>query len=304
MSRGLLPADMTGEPPDEIQQLSAGVRKDGGEVLGAYREPLAGRWLVLAALPLSQVAPTPFQRDLSETHKKRLTDAIEKVGWFLDPIIATREGEKQYWTPNGNHRRAALEQLGSKSITALLVPDRDVAFKILALNTEKTHSTKEKAMEVIAMERALAVDSDKPEKAFDLEFEEPVLLTLGICYEQNGRFAGSSYRPALKRVESFLDTSLPKALALREARAKSLIALDAVVTEIIGKLKARGLQSPYLRSFVTARINPIRFAKETDLTPEELIKKMHAAAEKFDVSKVKQEQLASAGGYAAEGEDS
>jgi len=302
-SRGLAPADMTGDAPDEIVTLTKNVEKDGGVIVGTYREPLGGKWMLLVALPLEQVEPTPYQRDLSDSHMKKLTEMIDKVGIFLDPIIATREGDKKYWTPNGNHRRASLERLGARSIVALLVPDREVAFKILALNTEKTHNLREKSLEVIRMQRALAVDSDKKENEFALEFEDPVLLTIGLCYEKNGRFSGGAYRPALKRVEEFLDISLQKAVAIREARAKALMELDEAVTAVIAKLKERGFQSPYLRPFVTARINPIRFAKEVTLSPEELIKKMKAAADKFDVSKVKQEQIASAGGWGAEPEE-
>jgi ParB family chromosome partitioning protein len=294
---------MLGDAPAEIEALVKSVEEDGGAVFARYRDPLAGKWLLVAALPLSQVEPTPYQRDLSDAHFKRLTDVIEKVGTYLDPIIATREGDKKYWTPNGNHRRAAMAKLGAKSIVALLVPDSEVAFKILALNTEKSHNLREKALEVMRMERALAVDSDRKESDFALEFEEPVLLTLGLCYEKNGRFSGGAYRPALKRVEEFLEKPIAQALKTREARAASLMELDARVSEIIVKLKERGLTSPYLRPFVTARINPIRFAKEVTLSPEELIKKMKAAADKFDAGKVTESQIASTGAWGAEPED-
>jgi ParB family chromosome partitioning protein len=291
---------MKGGEPAEIRKMAEEVEGDGGTVLSTFRDPLAGRWLLLAALPIGQVEPTPYQRDLSDAHLKRLTDVVEKVGIYLDPIIATREGTKKYWTPNGNHRRAAMAKLGAKTITALLVPDKDVAFKILALNTEKSHNLREKALEVIRMERALAIDGDRKESDFALEFEEPVLLTLGICYEKNGRFSGGAYRPALKRVEEFLEKPLPKALAAREERAEALMELDKKVGEILEKLKEKGFTSPYLRPFVTARINPIRFAKETSMSPEELIKKMKASADKFDAGKVTQQQIASTAAWGAE----
>ena len=303
-SRGLEATAMRGGEPAEIRRFAEEIESDGAVALAIYRDPLAGRWLVLAAIPIDLVEATPYQRNLSDAHLKRLTDVVEKVGIFLDPIIATREGPKKYWTPNGNHRRAALEKLGAKSITALVVPDREVAFKILALNTEKSHNLREKAMEVTRMERALAIDGDRKESELTLEFEEPVLLTLGICYEKNGRFSGGAYRPALKRVEEFIEKPLAKALEIREARAASLMELDEKVGEILTKLKARGLTSPYLRSFVTARINPIRFAKEISMSPEELIKKMKAAADKFDSGKVTEQQIATAAAWGAAPEES
>lgn len=296
-SRGLGAQEVAdGKPPAAVDELAAEIETDGGAVLARYRDPFGGHWLLLAALPLEQVAPTPYQRDLSATHLKRLQDAIDKVGLFLDPILVTREDERSYWTPNGNHRLAALRELGAQTVTALVVPDRELAFKILALNTEKSHNLKEKALEVIRMARALAIDSDRREKDFALEFEEPVLLTLGPCYEQNARFSGSVWRSPLLRVEEFQDVKLAAALKVREKRAAALLELDAEVAELVTKLKARGIQSPYLKAFVAARINPIRFQKESDLTPEQLIAKMTAAAAKFDVGKVRADQVSASGG--------
>jgi len=301
-SRGLAAGELAGEAPPAIEDLAEAVARDGAAVLARYREPLAGRWLLLVALPIEQVEPTPYQRDVSQAHLKRLTDVIDRVGAFLDPIVATREGDKRYRTPNGSHRLAAMKKLGAKSIVALLVPENDIAFQILALNTEKAHNLKEKSLEVIRMARALAVDSDKDESAFALEFEDPVLLTLGTCYEQDGRFSGGAYRPALRAVEAFLDQPLRKALQVRDRRGAKLREIDAKVTELIAALKARGIDSPYLRSFVTARINPVRFAKTVTLSVEDLLDKMQRAADKMDVGKVKLEDVRAAAGYAGDEE--
>ena len=62
----------------EITAVVELVQKAGGAPLGAYREPLGGRPLLLASLPFSAVQPTPFQRDLSPTHAKRLAGYEEK----------------------------------------------------------------------------------------------------------------------------------------------------------------------------------------------------------------------------------
>ncbi|MFY9344838.1 MAG: ParB/RepB/Spo0J family partition protein [Planctomycetota bacterium] len=141
-SRGLVAGELASEAPAPIAALRRSIEADGGAVLASYRDPLAGRWLLLTALPVEVVEPTPFQRDNSPAHLKRLTDVIDKVGLFLDPIVVTREGEKRYWTPNGSHRLSAMKKLGARTITALLVPDNDIALKILALNTEKSHNLK------------------------------------------------------------------------------------------------------------------------------------------------------------------
>lgn len=296
-SRGLAPADVAASSaPAAIEKLAAQVVEDGGAVVGAYREPLAGSWQLFVALPIDAVEPTPFQRDVSPAHVERLTKRIDEVGRFLDPIIAVRRKDGGYWTPNGNHRLHALRGLGARSIVALLVPEADIAYRILALNTEKAHNLRERALEVIRMARDLARIDPLRESDYAAVFEEPVLLTLGICYERNGRFSGSVYQPALKRVEGFLDQKLPKALEVREERAKLLIELDEAVAQAVAKLKERGFDSPYLKSFVVARIDPLRFARGKTGEFADVIGKMIAAAQRFDAAKVKGDQIARSGG--------
>jgi ParB family chromosome partitioning protein len=300
-SRGLAPGEIAAEPPQQLREFTDLIASDGGVALATYRDPLAGRWLVLAALPVDKVEPTPFQRQNSPAHLKRLTDVIDAVGLYLDPIIATREADGRYRTPNGSHRLSALKKLGAKSVTALVVPEREIAFRILALNVEKSHNLKEKSLETIGMARALAADAEhsgREEASLALEFEEPVFLTLGTCYEKNGRFSGGAYRPALRRVEAFLHEPLPKALAARERRGALLEKVDERVGVIVQSLRERGIESPYLRSFVSARINPIRFAKTVTMSPEELLEKMQKSADKFDVGKIKAEDVKASGGYA------
>jgi ParB family chromosome partitioning protein len=301
-SRGLTAAQVAaGSPPTKVDSLRAAIEEDGGSFLGAYRDPVGGNWHVLAALPIAKVAPTPFQRDLSETHVERLAGVIDKLDRFVDPIVAVRAAEGGWWTPNGGHRLAAVRGLGGRSIVALVLPDPEVAFKILALNTEKAHNIREKALEVIRMARALAAaHPGRPESDFALEFEEPALLTLGCCYETNGRFAGGAYNPVLKRVEHFLSAKLPAALDERAARAEKLLALDEAVAAAVKQLKARGFESPYLKAFVVARVNPIRFQRGGSPEFDATIEKMTAAARRFDAAKVRADQLAAAGGAPAD----
>jgi ParB family chromosome partitioning protein len=300
-SRGIAAAELAeGSPPAAAAELSAAIRRDGGSVLGVFRDPLGGHWQVLAGLPVEKVEPTPYQRDLSDTHVARLAGAIDRLGRYLDPIIAVPSGSGTYWTPNGHHRLAALRQLGARSVTALVVPDAEVAHRILALNTEKAHNLREKAIEVSRLAEALASLDDRPEREYETEFEEPALLTLGLCYRHNGRFAGGSYHPVLKRVEAFLGHKLSRSLVERRERADKLIALDEAVNDAVKALKARGFESPYLKAFVVARINPLRFRRGAKAEFGETIDKMLEAALKFDASTVKAAQLASAGGPAEE----
>jgi ParB family chromosome partitioning protein len=286
----------SGTPPAGVGRLAEAIEADGGAVLAPYRDPLGGHWQILAGLPIDRVEPTPFQRDLSEAHVTRLCAAIDKLGRYLDPIVAVRTGDGRYWTPNGNHRLAALRALGARSVVAIVVPEIEVAHRILLLNTEKAHNLRERALEVIRLARNLAGLDDRPEKEFECEFEEPALLTLGLCYEENGRFAGGAYHPVLKRVEKFLGSALPKALEVRRERAARVLELDEAVSAAVSELKAKGFESPYLRAFVVARINPLRFKRGATAEFDETIDKMLAGARRFDSTRIRADHVARAGG--------
>ncbi|MDH5644143.1 MAG: ParB N-terminal domain-containing protein [Gemmatimonadota bacterium] len=297
-SRGLAAGKVASTAvPAETQRLCKEIEEDGGSVLAAYRDPLGGHWQVLASLPLAKVHPTPFQRDLSENHVARLTEAIDKLDRFLDPIISVRSNDA-YWTPNGHHRAAAMNSLGAKSIISIVVPEEEIAFKILALNTEKAHNLRERSLEVIRMAQALADLDPRAENTFAAEFEDPALLTLGLCYDQRGRFAGSVYHSVLKKIERFLKEKLPEALAIRTERAGRMIELDDAVVRAVEALKARGFDSPYLKAFVVARINPLRFTRGKKAEFDRTIDTMLKAALRFDTSKVRMGQISGGSGPA------
>src|SRR4030095_7810593 len=72
----------------EMESLAGQVEKDGGAVVGRYKDPFGGLPLLFAALPIDKVEPTPYQRDPSDAHVTRLLGVIEKIGPFLSPIVA------------------------------------------------------------------------------------------------------------------------------------------------------------------------------------------------------------------------
>jgi ParB family transcriptional regulator, chromosome partitioning protein len=302
-SRGIAPdAIASGPPSPELTRLAESIQADGGTVLAPYKDPLGGNWQLFAALPIDLVEPTPYQRDLSKPHVERLSSAMDRLGRYLDPMIVVRggregeEGGRPYWTPNGNHRLAALKRLGARSVVAIVVPDVEVAHRILLLNTEKAHNLRERSLEVIRLAELLAQTEDRAEQDFEIEFEEPALLTIGLCYQENGRFAGGAYHPVLRRAEKWLRTPLPKALETRRERAGRVLELDAAVTEAMKKLKERGFDSPYLRPFVVARINPLRFKRGGNPDVDETLDTMLSAARRFDAGRVRADQVAKAGG--------
>jgi len=285
------------ESVDGTADLIERIKAEGGAVVGAYRDPFGGEPLVIAVLPIGKVEPTPFQRDLSDTHHKRLADVITKTGRFLDPIVAITAPKEGFWTPNGRHRLEAMRRQGATAITALVVPAREVAWQILALNTEKAHNLKERSLEVIRIYRGLLdEDSSRAESGFAFYLEDPALVTIGACYEENPRFAGGAYHPVLRRLESFSDAPIRDAIKEHERLAKKTLDLEAKVSDVIARLKDKGLTSPYLRSFVVARINPLRWIKGDLPSADEVLDTMRTRAGKFNVEKVRQEDLARAGG--------
>ena len=297
-TKGLGPAECRlEEPTGAAAEAAEGISKAGGCVVGSYKEPLAGHPVLLCVLPIDAVEPTPFQRDLSDAHHKRLADVINKTGRFLDPIIAVLAPRFGFWTPNGRHRLEAMRRLGAKSITALVVADREIAWQILALNTEKAHNLKERSLEVIRIYRGLVdEDATRPESQFAFYLEQAALVTLGVCYERVPRFGGGAYHPILRRLESFTDEPLRSAVKDHEKRATVVLDLEEKVGAAVKRLKERGLVSPYLRSFVVARINPLRWIKGEPPPLEEVLKTMRERAARFNVEKIKPQDLAGAAG--------
>jgi ParB family chromosome partitioning protein len=296
-----LSAPETADVDDAATRALAGrIVADGGAVLAQYREPFGGTPVLIAALPIDRVEPTAYQRDPSQPHVKRLMNVIETLGRFLDPGITVPQDDG-FVTPNGNHRLQAMRKLGARSVIALVVPDADVAFKILALNTEKAHNLKEKSLETIRMLRALADRRGAhTEREFAFEFDQPAFLTLGAAYEERRRLSGGAYHPLLRRIDDFLDERLPRAVKERARRATLILDIDDQVGAIVDKLKKRGFTSPYLRPFVVARINPIRFSTSSDFDFDDVLGRMHKNAAKFNVERIRQEDVVRAGGGPAE----
>ena len=282
---------------EEANEVKARVEGEGGFVLGGYADPLGRNPLLLAVLPIGSVEPTPFQRDLSQAHHRKLADVLDRTGMFLDPIIAVTAPGKGFWTPNGRHRLEAMRRLGAKAITALIVPKREIAWQILALNTEKAHNLRERALEVIRIYRGLIEeDGKRAEAGFSFYLEEASLVTIGVCYERNPKFAGAAYNPIARRLMAFAEETLEKRIKAHERYAEQLLELDARVNEVIQKLKARGFTSPYLRAFVVARINPLRWIQGEPPPLDDVLRTMRERAAKFNTEKVRQEDLATAGG--------
>jgi len=260
---------------------------------------------ILRCYPFFQLTPSSRLRS-SATCRTRTTN-----GWLMSltrrDVFSTRSS---LWS----HLRAAFGlptvvtvlkrcvDLEPGPSLLLVVPDREVAWQILALNTEKAHNLKERSLEVIRIYRGL-VDEDarRPESQFAFYLEEAALVTLGVCYEQAPRFGGGAYHPILRRLEAFTGEPLRAAIKDHEKHAALVLDLEEKVAAAVKKLKERGLVSPYLRSFVVARINPLRWIKSEPPPLEDVLKTMRERASRFNVEKIKPQDLAGAGGPPDEG---
>ena len=289
MAMGVHPDE---RPPGSVDALAARVEEDGGRALAMYRDPVGGHWQIFVLLPIDKVAPTPYQRDLSPTHAKRLQEMIKKIDRFVDPIVVVSPRPGVYWTPNGHHRLKALQKLKADWVPAILIPEADVAFQILALNTEKAHNLKEKSLEVIRMYRGLLEEEPKKgEQDYAFQFEAAHLVTLGLLYEANKRFAGGAFAPILRRVDSFLPGTFPKTLPVRVERAAAVRAADEALAGVVDQLKKRGIRHPFVKNYVLARTTPLSRARKTLPGFDQTFQKLVEAIEAFDVSAVRYQDV-------------
>ena len=75
-----------------------------------------------------------------------------------------------------------------------------------------------------------------------------------------------------------------------------VLELEEKVATVVKKLKERGLVSPYLRSFVVARINPLRWIKGDPPSLEDVLKTMRERVARLNVEQIKPQDLAVAAG--------
>src|SRR5713101_3838607 len=283
---------MRGEPSAQARALATQVERDGGTTLAVYQEPVGDHWQVFCLLPRERCEASPYQRDLSPTHVKRLTETVKRLDRFVDPIVAVSPKPGVYWTPNGNHRRAVLDKLKADLVPAILVVEREMLFEVLPLNVEKAHNLKEKSLEVIRMYRALVKkEPEATEESWTFQFESAHFITLGLLYEENKRFAGGAFAPILRRVDKFLKHALPKGLETRTERADLVREADAALGAVVTKIKKRGINHPYVKNYLLARTTPLTRARKTLPSFEQTFKKLRLNLEEFDVGKVRYDEI-------------
>src|SRR5438034_10784925 len=113
------------EPSRAARELAAQIERDGGRILALYQEPVGEHWQIFCLLPRARCEASPYQRDLSPTHVKRLSETVKRLDRFVDPIVAVSPRPGVYWTPNGNHRRAVPRKLKAALVTGIPVVEKE-----------------------------------------------------------------------------------------------------------------------------------------------------------------------------------
>ena len=299
-SRGLAAADLaSGSPSPEASALRAAVEADGG-------------------LPLSPL-PRPARRALAAPRRAadrpRRAHAVPARPLGGARRAARARDRRARTVPRPDHRRAHGRRAGTgrrtattgsprcgararKSIVALVVPETEVAYQILALNTEKAHNLREKALEVIRMARELAGRGDAaPETQYALEFEEAAL--------PHPRRLLREERPVSRRRLPSRPQArgrVPGGAARRGARnprgaRRALLELDEAVTD--GDARARRSAASRARTCApSSSRGSTRSASTRGDKPsfDATLDKMIGAAKKFKPESVKAEHVARAAG--------
>ncbi|MGH2794417.1 MAG: ParB/RepB/Spo0J family partition protein [Actinomycetota bacterium] len=251
-----------------------------------FKEPHKNQGLHFAILPTDRLRVISHQRKPSDTHVKKVSASIEKLG-FLAPVVVVpqEDGDEPYLIVDGQHRFLAAQELGLKTLPAVIVP-HEVARKMLGLNVEKEPNIRERSAVALSIYREL-VEAEPKLSEGDGQVVDAVeqahYVTLGIAYEKSGRLAGSSFEPILKKCDGFQDDPLADTLPLREGRAAKVLAADAAVKEIANALKETGAWHQFIGAQIIAYANPLKRTRKQasfDETFEKMLAKLEELKEK------------------------
>jgi len=198
--------------------------------IAVFEDPVKKQPLKLALFRLEEIEVPPFQRDISESLRKQLELAIDKLG-FLTPIVVVPKGGK-YYVVDGRHRLEAMRSLGAREILTIVV-DEKMYHYILEFNTEKPPNVKEKAKQAYRLYMDFyREDPNLIEDELYTYLKEPMLITFGFAIEEfDKRFPASFYESFVDKVDDFLRVPLSEGVVERRNRAKALIELNDIVNQ-------------------------------------------------------------------------
>lgn len=235
---------------------------DRADRLG-FREPAKRRDLEFAVLPIAALDVIEHQRKPSEPHVKRVVDSMQRVG-FVAPVVAVPRDGDGYVIIDGQHRYLAAKELGLKQVPVVIVPP-DLARRMLSLNVEKEPNIRERSAVALSLYREL-VEHEPAMAEDDTEVADAVhnvhYVTLGLAYAENGRLAGSSFEPILKRCDGFMDRPLRECLPVRDERAAAVIEANRLVKAIADALKESGNWHEFVGAQIVSYANPLKRARK------------------------------------------
>ncbi len=252
----------------------------------AFDEPHKKQGLTFAVLPTDRLRVISHQRKPSDTHVKKVTASIEKLGFLAPVVVVSQEdADEAYLIVDGQHRFLAAQALGLKTLPAVIVP-HEVARKMLGLNVEREPNIRERSAVALSIYRELVGAEPKlPEDDGQVvdAIEQAHYVTLGLAYEQSGRLSGSSFEPILKKCDGFQDDPLADTLPLREERAAKVLEADRAVKEIAAALKETGAWHQFIGQQIISYANPLKRARKQasfDETFEKMLAKLEELKEK------------------------
>ncbi|QER41671.1 chromosome partitioning protein ParB [Thermodesulfobacterium sp. TA1] len=198
--------------------------------IATFDDPVRKQPLTLAIFDLEEIHRPPFQRDISESLKKHLEMAIEKLG-FLTPIVVVNKNGK-YYVVDGQHRLEAMKDIGAREIVGIIV-DESLYHHILEFNTEKPPNVKEKSKQAYRLyQDLLKEDENLIEEELFTYFKDPMFITFGFAIEEfDPKFPASFYESFVSKIDEFLRKPLKESAEERRKRAKALIELNQVVNQ-------------------------------------------------------------------------
>ncbi len=252
----------------------------------AFEDPYKKQGLTFSVIPTDEMQVISHQRKPSDTHVKKVTTSIERIG-FLAPVVVVPppDAGDPYLIVDGQHRFLAAKALGIKEIPAVVVPF-EVARKMLGLNVEREPNIRERSSVALSIYRELVeAKPDLPEDDGQVldSIEQAHYVTLGIAYEGSGRLAGSSFEPILRKCDGFLDEPLAKTYPVREGRAATVQEADAAVKAVAAKLKEIGAWHQFVGQQIISYANPLKRARKQasfDASFEKLMAKLEELKEK------------------------
>jgi ParB family chromosome partitioning protein len=260
-----------------------GKKKETGEDIITYKEPISGKTLEFKILKIDEIDIHSYERSISEEHLRKLMTAISKVGVYLDPITVFKDKSGKYYVLNGQHRLLAMKKLGFEEIPAIIFDDPEIAKNIIALNTEKAPDIRDMAKEskTIYMEYVENFP-DEPESVAG-RYIEAYYVTCGFAYEKMERFGGSVFESLMKKVDLFTEERFADAVKMREERAERLITLYQKIIELEKQLKEQDIWHPFIRKEIFSHINPYKRLRVIPDTFDEVVDKLMTNLENLDV---------------------